>query len=193
MTMRGNQATRLLLDKSIEELNAQHSILKVFNAAADTFVKHVDGEVQLWAASRDWFLEPWGRDTFIALPGILLVLGRFHEAQSIIRNFARYEQNGLIPNRIRPSLIEYNTADASMWFIQAVKAYFKYTNDLDFIHEVYSVVKNIINHYAQGTGYHRYGRENSIHMDPDDCLITSPPQATWMDADPLGTGQPITP
>lgn len=193
MTMRGNQATRLLQDQSIEDLKEQYSPLQVFNAAADTFVKHINGKVQLWAASRDWFLESWGRDTFIALPGILLVPGRFHEAKSIIRNFARFEQNGLIPNRIRPSLLEYNTADASMWFIQAVKAYFKYTNDLDFIQEVYSVIKNIISHYMQGTVYHRYGRENSIHMDPDDCLITSPPQATWMDADPLGTGQPLTP
>ena len=193
MTMRGNQATRLLLDQSIEDLSAQHSILAVFNAAANTFVKQVDGEVQLWAASRDWFLEPWGRDTFIALPGILLVPGRFQEAKSIIRNFARFEQSGLIPNRIRPTLIEYNTVDASMWFLQAIKAYYRYTQDLDFIHELYPVLKNIISYYIQGTGYQRYGHENLIRMDPEDCLIKSPPQATWMDADPLGTGQPITP
>ena len=193
MIMRGNQATRLLQDQSIKDLKAQHSILEVFNAAADTFVKQIDGEVQLWAASRDWFLEPWGRDTFIALPGILLIPGRFQEAKSIIRNFASFEQNGLIPNRVRLSLIEYNTVDASLWFLQAIKAYYRYTHDLDLIQEVYPVFKNIISYYIQGTAYHRYGQENVICMDPDDCLIKSPPQATWMDADPLGTGQPITP
>lgn len=191
--MRGNQVTRLLLDQSIEDLKAKYSILEVFNAAADTFVKQVDGEIQLWAASRDWFLEPWGRDTFIALPGILLIRRRFHEAKSIIRNFASFERNGLIPNRIRPTLIEYNTVDASMWFFQAIKAYYKYTHDFDLVQEVYPVLKNIITHYIQGTTYIRYGRKNIIRMDPDDCLIKSPPQATWMDADPLGTGQPITP
>ena len=185
--------TRLLLDQSIEDLKAKYSILEVFNAAADTFVKQVDGEIQLWAASRDWFLEPWGRDTFIALPGILLIRRRFHEAKSIIRNFASFERNGLIPNRIRPTLIEYNTVDASMWFFQAIKAYYKYTHDFDLVQEVYPVLKNIITHYIQGTTYIRYGRKNIIRMDPDDCLIKSPPQATWMDADPLGTGQPITP
>lgn len=193
MTMRGNQATRLLLDQSIEDLKDQHSILEVFNATADTFVKQIDGEVQLWAASRDWFLEPWGRDTFIALPGILLVPGRFHEAKSIIRTFASFEQNGLIPNRIRPELIEYNTVDGSLWFLQAIKAYYRYTHDLDFIQEIYPVFKNIISYYSQGTAYQRYGQENIICMDPDDCLINSPPQATWMDADPLGMGHPITP
>jgi predicted glycogen debranching enzyme len=193
MFMRGNQVTRLLLDQSIEDLKAKYSILEVFNAAADTFVKQVDGEIQLWAASRDWFLEPWGRDTFIALPGILLIRRRFHKAKSIIRNFASFERNGLIPNRIRPTLIEYNTVDASMWFFQAIKAYYKYTHDFDLVQEVYPVLKNIITHYIQGTTYIRYGRKNIIRMDPDDCLIKSPPQATWMDADPLGTGQPITP
>jgi predicted glycogen debranching enzyme len=193
MFMRGNQATRLLLDQSIEDLKAKYSILEVFNTAADTFIKQVDGEIQLWAASRDWFLESWGRDTFIALPGILLIPGRFHEAKSIIRKFASFERKGLIPNRIRPTLIEYNTVDASMWFFQAIKAYYKYTHDFDLIQEVYPVLKNIITHYIQGTTYMRYGRKNIIRMDPDDCLIKSPPQATWMDADPLGAGQPITP
>jgi glycogen debranching enzyme len=49
--------------------------------AADSFVKDVDGTVQIWAANRDWFLEEWGRDTFISLPGILLVTKRFGEAK----------------------------------------------------------------------------------------------------------------
>jgi predicted glycogen debranching enzyme len=177
----------------MEDLKQRRSLLEVLKAAADTFVKHINGEVQLWAASRDWFLEPWGRDTFIALPGILLTTRRFPEAKEIIRNYARYEQNGLIPNRIRPELIEYNTADASMWFIQAIKAYYEYTGEWDFIQEMYPIVNNIISHYVQGTGYKRYSKNNIIQMDHDDCLITSPSQATWMDADPQGTGHSITP
>lgn len=191
--MKGNQSTRLLLDQDMEELKDLYSLRAVLQAAANTFIKHVNGEVQLWAASRDWFLEPWGRDTFIALPGILLTTGRYPEAKEIIRNFAHFEQNGLIPNRIRSELIEYNTADASMWFIQAIKAYLEYTNEWAFIQEMYPTVENILCHYIQGTEYKRYGQRNIIQMDPDDCLISSPPQATWMDADPLGTGQPITP
>jgi predicted glycogen debranching enzyme len=177
----------------MEDLRQQHSLLRILKTAADTFVKHTNGEAQLWAASRDWFLEPWGRDTFIALPGILLSTGRFLEAKEIIRNYARFEQNGLIPNRIRPALIEYNTADASMWFLQAIKAYLEYTSEWDFIQEMYPTINNIIRHYVQGTGYKRYEKNHIIQMDHNDCLITSPSQATWMDADPQGTGHPITP
>ena len=74
--------------------------------AAAGFIRHEGGGVQIWAADRDWFLEEWGRDTFIALPGLLLATGRYAEAQANIRGFARYEHEGLIPNRI---------ADVSKW------------------------------------------------------------------------------
>ena len=190
--MRGNQPTRLLLDKDWDYLQNNYPILETFTSAADTFVKHIDGTVQIWAASRDWFLEEWGRDTFISLSGLLLVTGHYKEAKEIIRRFAQYERNGLIPNRIRPKLIEYNTVDASMWFIQAIKSYLKYTNDWAFLREMLPVLRNIIDKYIEGTGYTRFGKDQRIKMDEQDGLVTSPPQATWMDADPSGKNRPIT-
>ncbi len=132
-------------------------VLKTFLETADTFVKYADNTVQILAASRDWFLEEWGRDTFISLPGILLVTKRFEEARAVIENFSSYEQKGLIPNRIQGGLIEYNTVDAPMWFIQAVKSYLKYTNDLDFVHEILPVLRKIIEAYKHGTSYPRFG------------------------------------
>jgi len=60
---------------------AARGIMQAFNAAAAKFVKEIDGEVELWAASRDWFLEEWGRDTFICLPGLLLATGRYDQAK----------------------------------------------------------------------------------------------------------------
>ena len=190
--MVGNQPIKLLFDKDIEYLLTNYPVLETFKAAADSFVKHVDGTAQIWAASRDWFLEAWGRDTFISLPGILLVTGRYVIAKAVIQNFARYEKNGLIPNRIRPNLVEYNNVDGSMWFIQAIKSYLNYTNDWEFVQEMLPVIRNIIDGYIEGTSYERFGKDQIIKMDEHDGLLINPPQATWMDADPTGN-QPITP
>jgi predicted glycogen debranching enzyme len=183
--MTGNQSTKLV-GFLYEDL-----ILDTFVRAADTFVKHQDGITQIWAASRDWFLEEWGRDTFISLPGILLATKRFSEATEIMKNFAEHEKNGLIPNRIQKEKTIYNTADAPMWFIQAAKSYWKYSGDLNFVREMLPLLRKIVDCYRKGTSYHRFGNDQIIKMDENDALIMSPAQATWMDADPSGTGQAI--
>ncbi|MBI2118466.1 MAG: hypothetical protein HYT97_02435 [Elusimicrobia bacterium] len=143
----------------------------------------------------DWFQQEWGRDTFISLPGLLLATKRFEEAKSVLRRFASFEKNGLIPNRIsdpqNPETIEYNTVDASLWFVQSIKSYLQFTNDWNFVKEMVPKIQKIIHAYKNGTSYIRQNRIHEIKMDGDGLLM-SPPQATWMDADPDGAG-PITP
>jgi len=97
----------------------------------------------------------------------------------------------LIPNRIQENKIEYNSVDAAMWFIQATKSYWQYTGDLNFMRVILRVLRKIIDAYKNGTSYERFGSEQTIKMDENDALIVSPPQATWMDADPSGTGKTI--
>ena len=169
--------------------------------AADGFVRHEGGGVQIWAADRDWFLEEWGRDTFIALPGLLLATGRHAEAQANIRGFARYEHEGLIPNRIadvskwtpqNPQGAEYNTSDGPMWFVQAVRRTAQASGDEAFEAEMAPVIRRIMERYRTGTGYRRYNRFNRICMDSDGLVVT-PAQSTWMDADPDGLDRPVTP
>lgn len=169
--------------------------------AADGFIRHQGGSVQIWAADRDWFLEEWGRDTFIALPGLLLATGRVPEAMANIRGFARYEHRGLIPNRVgdvsrwtprNPDGAEYNTSDAPLWFIQAVRRTARAGGTEDFAAEMAPVVRRIMEGYRTGTGYRRYDRFNRIHMDSDGLVVT-PAQSTWMDADPDGLDRPVTP
>jgi predicted glycogen debranching enzyme len=191
MFMVANQSTRLVYDGNADSFWQKYPVLETLMNAADTFVKHVDDSVQIWAASRDWFLEEWGRDSLISLPGILLVTRRFSEARKIIRNFASYEKSGLIPNKIQKNRVEYNTVDAPMWFIQAMKSYWRYTGDLNFVREMLPVLDKITDAYKNGTSYERFGSEQKIKMDENDALVVSPAQATWMDADPLGTGETI--
>lgn len=161
--------------------------------AAALFIK--SGPIRSWASSLDWFQYEWGRDTFISLPGLFLATGRYEEAKSVIRRFSRFERNGLIPNRIpdvdRTETIEYNTIDAPMWFIQAVKQYVEASGDTAFATEMLPTLRSIISNYIKGTSFERGETERRVFMDTD-ALISGPAQATWMDADPTGNS-PITP
>ncbi len=102
----------------------------------------------IWAGL-PWFRDNWGRDTFIALPGILLVSGQFEEARNVISSFAEYQNKdstsvsyGKIPNRYRDADdVIYNTADGTLWFIREVWEYVQYTIDIDFLQKIFPVVQ----------------------------------------------------
>ncbi|BAM02296.1 amylo-alpha-1,6-glucosidase [Phycisphaera mikurensis] len=76
-------------------------------------------------AGYPWFAD-WGRDAFIALPGLLLVDRRLGEAAGVLRAFAGALRGGLVPNRFSDAggdAAEYNTLDGSMWFVHAALAW----------------------------------------------------------------------
>mgnify|MGYP002797593425 CR=1 FL=1 len=124
------------------------------------------------------FFEDWGRDTMIALPGICLSTRRYDEAKSILRTFARYEKEGLMPNLFPEGGKEpmYNTVDAALLFINCVWLYYEATKDLAFAEEMYPVMERILNGYRKGT---RFG----IHMAQDGLIMAGEglDQVTWMD------------
>jgi glycogen debranching enzyme len=107
-------------------------------AAAHLFVVEEYG-TGIWAGL-PWFRENWGRDTFIALPGTLLVSGQFDEAKAVLSNFARYQDlreprgrdYGRIPNRVAPGDIIYNTVDGTPWMLREALEYVRYTGDREF-------------------------------------------------------------
>lgn len=124
------------------------------------------------------FFEDWGRDTMIALPGVCLSTKRFDDAASILRTFARYERNGLMPNLFPEGKSEpmYNTADAALLFINCVWLYYKASGDEKMIEEMYPVMERIIDFYMNGTDY-------DIRMDSDGLITAGSgmDQVTWMD------------
>ncbi len=130
-------------------------------------------------AGYPWFTD-WGRDTMISLPGLLLCTGRYSEARGLLRAFASYLRDGLIPNRFPDDgrTPEYNTADATLWMFHALNSYLNTTNDWPLLKELFPRLVEIITWHIQGTAY-------GIGMDPVDCLLKAGvpgSQLTWMDA-----------
>jgi predicted glycogen debranching enzyme len=147
-------------------------------AAANQYIVS-RGDQKTVIAGYHWFSD-WGRDTMIALPGLTLPTGKFDVARSILRTFARNVDRGMLPNRFPDAgeTPEYNTVDATLWFLEAARAYLAYTGDLSFVrHELYPVFTEIISWHARGT---RYG----IKVDGDGLLTSGEEgvQLTWMDA-----------
>jgi predicted glycogen debranching enzyme len=136
-------------------------------------------ELRSVIAGYHWFTD-WGRDTMIALEGLTLATGRHREAGEILRTFAQYVHEGLIPNMFPngSSAGHYNTADATLWFFHAVDRYVCTTGDHATLRELLPTLRAIAQHHLRGTLF-------GIHIDPADGLLTQGQegvQLTWMDA-----------
>ena len=131
-------------------------------------------------AGYPWFND-WGRDTMIALPGLCLTTGRHDEAAMILRSFARFVRDGLLPNDFpdrAEDAPEYHTIDASLWYPIAVRAHREATGSTALLDELLPTLRSILDAHIAGT---RFG----IGMDPVDGLIRGGAdgyQLTWMDA-----------
>ena len=81
-------------------------------------------------AGYHWFTD-WGRDTMISLEGLTLATGRAIEARWILRTFAHYVRDGLIPNLFPEGQNQglYHTADATLWFFHALHRYVEHCQD----------------------------------------------------------------
>jgi predicted glycogen debranching enzyme len=154
--------------------------------ATDTFLVQGGSEGQeAVIAGYHWF-ESWGRDTFISLPGLVLVPGRFEYARRILLSFGKYCKQGLVPNFLPEQTGQpvYNTVDATLWFVNATLQYLKYTGDFRFVREqLWETLKSIVENHLEGTGF-------NIRVDTDG-LLSHGPQLTWMDA--TSKGEPVTP
>ncbi|MHB9155256.1 MAG: amylo-alpha-1,6-glucosidase [Endomicrobiales bacterium] len=169
------------------ELLEPQEIFRKLVVAADSFVVHnPDGSIQLFGGY-PWFDHSWGRDTFISLNGLLLITERFEYAKSVFNFYARMQdKEGLLPNRVLPNgKREYNSADASLWFVEALKKYHLAAKSKEgdtFVKKMIPTVNKIIDCYTKPSG--------EIYLDADK-LVAVPAQWTWMDAAP--GGRPVTP
>jgi predicted glycogen debranching enzyme len=98
----------------------------------------------------------------------------------MLRTYARFVDQGMLPNRFPDAgqTPDYNTVDATLWYVEAARAYHAATGDDTLLQELFPILQEIITWHQQGTRY-------NIQVDPVDGLLFAGEegvQLTWMDA-----------
>jgi predicted glycogen debranching enzyme len=147
--------------------------------AADQFRAHrqsTDGSTII--AGYHWFSD-WGRDSMISLPGLCISSNLSEVGRSILNTFGKYVSQGMLPNYFPDGgqSPEYNTSDATLWWAEALHAYYKATGDKEFVKTQLPLLQEVVDWHVKGT---RHG----LKLDADGLITGGGPdvQLTWMDA-----------
>ena len=136
-------------------------------------------------AGYPWFGE-WSRDLFTSYEGLFLCTGRADEGRAALVRAAGSVSEGMLANTADTGSLEYNTIDATLWFLHAVGRHVAGAGDLDLAAELSDTLVGILAAHVGGT---RYG----IHVDAATGLLRGGVDGwalTWMDA--RVEGQPVT-
>ncbi|WP_117208526.1 amylo-alpha-1,6-glucosidase [Allorhizocola rhizosphaerae] len=162
----------------IERAHRRNAGFTALQRAADAFI--VKGPEVV--AGYPWF-GAWSRDTMTSYEGLFLATGRHDEGRELLLNYAATLSEGMLVNTAG----EFNTADATLWFVNAIDRHVTLTGDTDLLATLRPALDGILKAHLHGT---RYG----IRVDPTDGLLIqgAPGEAlTWMDA--RVEGVPVTP
>ena len=184
-----NGQTKSLKFKSFEE---KMPLSQAVYKSLDAFI--VDrGKNKSVIAGYPWFLD-WGRDSLIFCRS-LIELDRFSEARAILRLFARFENNGTLPNMIcGKDAANIETSDAPLWFFACCKDLVQKEKSKEFLNEkldnrsILDILLSIAHSLIKGT-------RTGVKADSETWLLYSPAHFTWMDTNfPAGSprqGYPI--
>ncbi|MBD3362604.1 hypothetical protein GF362_02695 [Candidatus Dojkabacteria bacterium] len=162
--------------------NELNEFLHFLDQKADDFII-INNKRKSIIAGYHWF-EDWGRDTFISFRGLLLCRDNFNLSRNIILDWMKHIRNGLIPNR--PGLKEYNSLDATLWFIVSIYYYWQETQDDKLIQSLMPQISNLLQNLILGTKYGIHTLKNGLLISTDNSK-----GLTWMDA--VVNGQAVTP
>lgn len=161
------------------------SFFNCLKNAAEQFIVKRNGHTEI-IAGYPWFGR-WGRDTFIALPGLTLALNKTELCKEIMDNMIAEMNEGLFPNIGNGSSAAYNSVDAPLWFFRTLQLYAEKTRTKRKIWEEYGdTMKKILNAYRHGTLNHIHRLDNGLIYAGGEGLAL-----TWMDA--IVDGKPVTP
>jgi predicted glycogen debranching enzyme len=159
------------------------SFLHCLKNAAQQFVEKRGGKTFL-IAGYPWF-GSWGRDTFIALPGLALARHRLALYRDVLDTQVKIMNKGLFPNMGNLNNQAFNSVDAPLWFFWAVQHYFE-NGGTDGWERYGAAAKSVLNAFKNGTDFDIHMRDNGL------IYADAPGKAlTWMDA--VVHGIPVTP
>lgn len=167
---------------------------KVMVNSLEAFIVKRD-ELKTVIAGYPWFLD-WGRDTLICCRG-LIAAGMFDDVEQILMQFAKFAENGTLPNIIYGGKVgNRDTSDAPLWLFTACRDFCDHMELSQLTEKIVpgrdltllQILESIAEGYIKGT-------PNGIKVDKDTGLVFSPSHFTWMDTNyPAGTpreGYPI--
>lgn len=152
--------------------------------AAQQFIVRKKGSTEI-KAGFPWF-GTWGRDTFMALPGLTLTTGELPTALKVIDSMVSRMKHGLFPNTAIHGAPAFNSSDAPLWFIRALQQYAKYDPEFDIWKNYGKAIKEVLETYRSGSsGIIRMLENGLIYAEEEGRPLT------WMDAEI--DGQLVTP
>lgn len=170
-------AERLLVTHDDDE--KMDALLRAVDQFRLRIPRETAGEVISACASGYPWPAPSGRAALIAFSGAYLVPGHFVEARALLGAFAGRMRDGLLPSEFPEdgSSVIYRGADCSLWFINALHHYVRYTGDLNGARPLLDGAIRMLELY-------RHGTELGIIADAEGLLSTRAPgiPTTWMDA-----------
>lgn len=151
--------------------------------AAQQFIERRDGSTNI-IAGFPWF-GAWGRDTFIALPGIYLSRNEEGFFEEVLDTQVARLRDGLFPNMGNADNPAYNSVDAPLWFFWALQQYESLTGMSPW-NRYGAAALSILRAFRDGTHFNIKMRDNGL------IYASAPGKAlTWMDA--VVDGIPVTP
>jgi predicted glycogen debranching enzyme len=173
--------------KFTSELNqriSKDSLMDCLLNAAQQFIVRKKDSTEI-KAGFPWY-GTWGRDTFMALPGLCLSTGDLPTALEVIDSMVARMKQGLFPNSAIKGKPAFNSSDAALWFIRALQLYAAYDPEFDIWKKYGSAIKAVLETYRQGaSGMIRMLDNGLIHAEDGENPLT------WMDA--VVDGRMVTP
>ena len=153
--------------------------------SATQFIRKREGDTRI-IAGYPWF-GWWGRDTFVAAPGLTLARGDKETFLEIMDTMSRDLKGPLFPNVGSGDFTNMNSIDAPLWFSWSLQQYIFFTGDKKTIQKRYlDKLKGIIDGYREGTDFNIHVMDNSLVYGGYDGVAL-----TWMDA--VTVDGPVTP
>lgn len=164
-------------DKELTSRPPKDSFLNCLVNSASQFLVQRGKDTEV-IAGYPWFGR-WGRDTFIALPGLTLAANYRPElCKAVLDTMSNEMHSGLFPNIGKSDNAAYNSVDAPMWYFWAIQKYAEATKDKTAVWKLYGKkMKAVLETFRNGVNEFIMMHENAL------IWADQPGKAlTWMDA-----------
>ncbi len=170
---------RQMFEEELGRRSDKIDFLSCLRHSARQFIARHGDKTEV-VAGYPWFGR-WGRDTFIALPGITLTQGNIEGCRAVLDTMTREMQDGLFPNMGSA----YNSVDAPLWFFWTLQQLEEHIGGTEIWKSYGTYMKEILTAYRRGIG-------DAIRVHDNGLVWASSPNhaLTWMDA--VVDGRPVT-